>query len=351
MPRGAGGRARLSVLTLAAVYIGTVVGAGFASGQEILQFFSLHGPLGLVALAVATTVLGFFGYLLLRASFKLNAQSHGSVLLYVGGPVVGRIIDLVLTFFLFGGTAAMTAGAGATLEQAYGFPYWVGLVGMAAAALLTVIFGIGGVVKSVSVIVPFLLAAVLGVAVATILGYPVNLGFARPDWAAVPHWSLSGVAYGSYNLILAAAVLVPVARLTPRNRLAPGAILGALGLGLGALAVNLAILAHVPDAAWAEVPMVLAAARLSPLAGFIYTIVLLAEVYTTAVGSLFGFANRIVSEDSRWFTPVATAAAAAATLAGGFGFSTIVSTLYPTVGYAGFLLLGALALAFARGRI
>jgi uncharacterized membrane protein YkvI len=222
---------------------------------------------------------------------------------------------------------------------------------MAAAALLTVIFGIGGVVKSVSVIVPFLLAAVLGVAVATILGYPVNLGFARPDWAAVPHWSLSGVAYGSYNLILAAAVLVPVARLTPRNRLAPGAILGALGLGLGALAVNLAILAHVPDAAWAEVPMVLAAARLSPLAGFIYTIVLLAEVYTTAVGSLFGFANRIVSEDSRWFTPVATAAAAAATLAGGFGFSTIVSTLYPTVGYAGFLLLGALALAFARGRI
>jgi len=347
----AGGRAHISVLTLAAVYVGTVVGAGFASGQEILLFFSLHGLPGFAALIIATAVLGFFGYLLLRTSAGIGAESHGTVLLHIGGPVVGRVIDAVLTFFLFGGTAAMAAGAGATLEQAYGLPYWVGLVGMAAAALVTVVFGIGGVVKSVSVIVPFLLAAVLGVAVATLLGYPVDLDFARPEWAAVPHWALSGVTYGSYNLILAAAVLVPVARLTARRRLAPGAFLGALGLGVGALAVNLAVLAHVPDSAWAEVPMVLAASRLSPLAGLLYTVVLLAEVYTTAVGSLFGFVNRLLREDHPWFGPVAATTAAAAVLAGGLGFSTLVATLYPAVGYAGFLLLGALALAFIRRRI
>lgn len=347
----AGRSGRVSILTLAAVYIGTVVGAGFASGQEVLQFFGLHGAAGLLALALATVTLGFFGWLLLRASAKLDARSHGPVLRHVAGPFFGSAIDAILTFFLFGGTAAMFAGAGATLTQEYQLPYAAGLVVMAVATTATVLLGIGGVVKSVSFIVPFLLVAVIGVSVATLFTAAPNLAFAEPQRAAVPQWTLSGIAYGSYNLILAASVLVPVARLAGKGRLLPGAALGALGLGVGALAVNLAVLAHVPDAARAEVPMVLAATRLSPIAALVYTAVLLAEVYTTAVGSLYGFANRLVGESSPWFRWVVIGSAVAAIAAGGFGFSAIVGTLYPAVGYAGFLLLGALAWAFARKRI
>lgn len=347
----AGRLGRVSIPTLAAVYIGTVVGAGFASGQEVLQFFGLHGLAGLLALAVATVTLGFFGYLLLRASARLDARSHGPVLRYVAGPFFGWAIDAILTFFLFGGTAAMFAGAGATLAQEYNLPYAAGLVGMAVLTTATVLLGISGVVKSVSLIVPFLLVAVLGVSLATLFTATPNLGFAQPQQAAVPQWTLSGVAYGSYNLILAASVLVPVARLAGKGRLLPGAALGALGLGVGALAVNLAVLAHVPEAAQAEVPMVLAATRLSPIAALVYTAVLLAEVYTTAVGSLYGFANRIVGESSPRFRWLVIGSAVAAIAAGGFGFSNIVGTLYPAVGYAGFLLLGALAWAYARKRI
>jgi len=339
------------VPTLAAVYIGTVVGAGFASGQEVLQFFSLHGLRGLAALGVATVTLGFFGYLLLRAGARLNAVSHDVVLTHVAGPVLGRVIDAVLTFFLFGGAAAMFAGAGATLAQQFGLPYWVGLTVMAAATAVTVLSGIRGVVSSVSFVVPFLLVSVLAVSVGSVLAGRLDLGFAEPGRAAVSGWLLSGINYGSYNLILSAAVLVPVARLAARESLLPGGALGAFGLGLGALAVNLAILANVPEAARTEVPMVLAASRLAPMAALVYTVVLMAEVYTTAVSALFGFVNRVVREGSRWFAPLTIGATVVAGIAASVGFSTIVATLYPAIGYAGFALLGALALAYARGRI
>ncbi len=350
---GRGDRAggTLSVTTLAAVYVGTVVGAGFASGQEVLQFFSLHGARGLGALAIATVSLGFFGYLLLRAGAKLKAASHGPVLGHVAGPVLGRLVDFVLTFFLFGGTAAMFAGSGATLAQQFGLPYWVGLAGMAAATALTVLSGIRGVVASVSAVAPFLLASVLVVSLATLATSPPDLSFAEPGRAAVRGWGLAGATYGSYNLILATAVLVPVARFTPRPRLLTGAVLGALGLGLGALAVDLTILAHVPEAAATEVPMLLAAGRLSPLAALAYTAVLLAEVYTTAVSSLFGFVNRVAREGSRRFGLITVGATAGAAVGAGSGFSVIVATLYPAVGYAGFVLLGALAVAFMRRKI
>jgi len=331
--------------------VGTVVGAGFASGQEVLLFFSLHGVNGLAALAIATAVLAGFGYLLMRAGWRLAAASYGPVLHYVAGPVLGGLLDVVLTFFLFGGTAAMFAGAGATLAQEYGLPYEVGLLGMAAATLTTVLSGIRGVVNSVSFVVPFLLTAVLAVSAATLAAGTLNLDFTEPHRAAVSHWAVSGVAYGSFNLLLAASVLAPLARLTGRRHLAPGVILGALGLGLGALAVNLTILVHVPDAASAEVPMVLAAARMSPALALAYTVVLLAEVYTTAVSGLFGFVNRVVGEHSRWFRLLTIVATALAVIGGQAGFSRLVSILFPVVGYVGFIFLAALGLAFVRGRI
>jgi len=37
---------RVSTFKVAATYIGTVVGAGFASGQEMLQFFAVFGLKG-----------------------------------------------------------------------------------------------------------------------------------------------------------------------------------------------------------------------------------------------------------------------------------------------------------------
>ncbi|MCL6581622.1 MAG: hypothetical protein K6U08_08435 [Firmicutes bacterium] len=344
-------RGSVSFPVLAAVYIGTVVGAGFASGQEILQFFSAHGVWGLGALVTATASLGLFGYLLLRAGARVGAESHAEVIDHVAGPVLGRVIDYILTFFLFGGTAAMLAGAGATLQQEYGLPYWVGLTGMAVATVATVLAGIGGVVKSVSAIVPFLLAALAAVAAATLSRSSPDFGFVSPARAAVGDWFVSGLAYGSYNLILATSVLAPVARLVRREDLGRGAALGAAGLGLGALAVYLTILCRTPASARVEVPMVLAARLLSPVAGLAYGAVLLAEVYTTAVGSLYGLANRLVGEGSPYFRTVVIGGAAAATVAGAAGFSTIVGTLYPAVGYAGFLLLGTLALAWLRGRL
>lgn len=336
--------------TLAAVYIGTVVGAGFASGQEVLQFFGLHGRLGYWGIAVTTVVLAGFGYLIMSVSYRLAAASYGQVLRHVAGPVVGRFLDVLLSLFLFSGTGAMCAGAGATLAQIYDLPYTAGLGGMALATALTVALGLRGVVRSVSAVVPFLLVSVLLVGAATVLGGPLNLEYADPGRAPVGNWLVSAVVYGSYNLLLATSVLTPLARVTPRRNLLPGVVLGALGLGVGVLAVDLSIMAHAPESAWVEVPMVLAATRLSRWAALAYTLVLLAEVYTTAVSGLYGFVNRLVGEESRWFVPITLGAVAIAALAGLVGFSRLVATLFSVAGYLGLIFLAALVVAAWQGK-
>ena len=102
----------VSTLKVAATYIGTIVGAGFATGQEVLQFFTKFGVMGLVGIILATIMFILFGYIIIDLGNKLKAQSHLEIIKYSGGKVLGTIIDIIITFFLFGGLTAVTVLTG-----------------------------------------------------------------------------------------------------------------------------------------------------------------------------------------------------------------------------------------------
>jgi len=347
---------KLSSFTIAATYIGTVVGAGFASGQEVLQFFSFFGLKSIPALALAVILFAFFGGIVLNLGQRLRAKSYLEIVRYAGGPYLGRVVDAIVTFFLFGGLTAMAAGAGAIFTEQFGLSKVLGSSIMLIASLITVLLGFYGVVLSISFVVPVLLLSVLGLSVAALSTVPLDLG-AISAWTgkvdpAIPWWPLSALTYVSYNLVLSIAILAPLgAKAASANALRNGALLGGLGLGLGALAINLAILTMPVQAAGFEVPMIYIAGQFSPavLAG--YGAVLLAEIYTTAVASLYGFTVRFTDPETIRSKRLAAAVAAVAFIASLLGFSVLVRYLYAAVGVAGFLLLGGLTYGLLRERI
>ena len=104
-------------LRIAFTYIGAVIGAGFASGQEILRFFSAHGIAGMIGIPVSCALFFFFGYSALMMGRNLSAKSHLDIVRYTNGRFLGGAIDAIITVFLFGGLAAMIAGAGAVFEE------------------------------------------------------------------------------------------------------------------------------------------------------------------------------------------------------------------------------------------
>lgn len=344
---------QISTLKVATVYIGTVVGAGFASGQEILQFFTFFGITGILAMGFATVLFVFFGMLILELGRKLAADSHREVIQYVGGRRLGMFIDGVITFFLFGALTAMAAGAGAIFKEQFGLPYLLGSLVMLGATVLIVLLGIHGVINAISLVVPILLVSVLGISIATLLSKPIDLvavnQWTNPGHAPVPFWPFSAIIYVSYNLVLGVAVLAPLGRLTVSPKtVRKGALYGGIGLGIGALAINTTLLANIPTVSNYEVPMVYIAALFSPVIQFGYSIVLLAEVFTTAVGSLYGFAERISDQGKPAFRWLVIGSGIVALAASQFGFSNLVRTIYPAAGFAGLLMLAGLLLVYVK---
>lgn len=347
-------RAPLSVFKIAATYVGTVVGAGFASGQEVLQFFGQFRANGFWGLLLATVLFGVFGWAAMYYGMKLNARSHLEVIRYTGGKLMGTVVDYVITFFLFGAFTAMAAGAGAIFAEQFHWPAVLGSGVMVLITLLTVMLGLNGVITSISLVVPVLLGSVIGMAVWTVLDtkFYVNPVIGTiPAPAAVPFWPLAAVIYVSYNLVMSVAILAPMgARYRRPELLTMGAGLGAIGLGLGAAAIYLALAPNIPAAARFEIPMIYVAGKLNVVLRSLYSLVLLAEIYTTAVGSLFGFIARITSPEGPGARYYIVGASIAAFLASQLGFTTLVRTLYPAVGYAGLLLLFGLTYALFKGR-
>ncbi|MDD4751644.1 MAG: hypothetical protein PHT78_00090 [Desulfitobacteriaceae bacterium] len=341
------GQKKLSAITVAMAYIGTVVGAGFASGQEVLQFFGFFGFWGLAGLMLAMVLFSYFGYLILKLGDELDADSHLPIIKHAGGKWIGGIIDYVIIFFLFGALAVMGAGAGALFSEQFGLPNFLGSVILIGVSLFTVLLGLNGVISAISIVVPILLVSVVGIAIYTLTAAGLPAGASalaiRAGNPAVPFWPLAALVYVSYNLVLAVAVLGPMGKEAAiLKTLKKGALWGGLGLGLGAVVILLAIFARMPQATGFELPMIYVAGQIAPAVRIFYAIVLFSEIYTTAVGSLYGFVARFSPPASRKMKILAIGTSGIALAAAQLGFTTLVRVLFPLVGYAGILMLGGL---------
>lgn len=339
------GKKGVSTLKVAATYIGTVVGAGFATGQEVLQFFNRFGALGLVGIIFSSMLFIIFGYIIMDFGRKLHSRSHKEIIKYSSGSMLGTLIDLLITFFLFGSFTAMIAGTGAMFTQQFNLLGLIGNIFMAVISALTVMTGINGVINSISIVVPFLLTTVISTGILSFFNSPPNITAVVSNLGKsllISNWIMASVLYVSYNIIISIAVLGPLgSEAKDIKSIKDGAFLGGLGLGLGAIMIYLTLSGNITEISHLEVPMIAVAGRISNTAQIIYAVVLIAEIYTTAVGALYGFTSRITNIQrnplkSRLVIIIVTIAAL---LASQFGFSNIVKYLYPAVGYGGIIFL------------
>ncbi|RYD02451.1 hypothetical protein N752_24280 [Desulforamulus aquiferis] len=244
------------LIRLTATYIGAVIGAGFASGQEILQFFILFGYKGLAGVAVATVLFAYLGALILYLSIKLRSGSYQELMSYLLGNWAGRFMDLLSLWMLLGGLAVMLSGSGAVVQEYLGFPGWVGILAALIVIAMVIFNGVKGLLLANVILVPVKFAAVCIIAALAILyrGLPDQLP-AISSYGISGNWLWSSVLYVSFNMIVPVAVLSSLGRSVPPRIGILGGVIGGLGLGFTALLVTLAGLAFYPEVAGYEVPM------------------------------------------------------------------------------------------------
>ncbi|MGI6451557.1 MAG: hypothetical protein ACOX3R_15225 [Desulfitobacteriia bacterium] len=345
---------QLTALPIAAAFIGTVVGAGFATGQEVLQFFTFFGWKGFLGIGLVTALFCYFGLAIMKISREQKAESHLELVQYTLGYRLGTLMDWFITLSFLGVLIVMAAGSGAVAEEQLNLPPFNGSLAVILLTFFTVIWGVKTVIRAIALVVPFLLISLLAIALFAIFSDPLSLQklaiLESLDSPVAANWSLAGLLYASYNVLLAVAILAPLGVAAKDKRyLFWGGILGGLGLGAGILAINLAIISAVPEILPFQVPMIFLAKRLNPLCAYIFGFILLLEIYTTAVSVLYGFTARVASNNIQRFC-WAGLASVGALVAAQLGFSRVIAAVYPLMGVVGLFFLLSIIVAQLRDR-
>lgn len=102
---------------IALSFVGLLVGAGFATGQEVIQYFISFGAWGIAGAVLAGIVMAAAGAVILQLGSYFLADEHNSVFRSVSYPVIAKLLDASVTITLFAIGFVMLAGAGSNLQQ------------------------------------------------------------------------------------------------------------------------------------------------------------------------------------------------------------------------------------------
>jgi len=336
-------------LLMAFAYAGTVVGAGFASGQEILQFFTKYGKFAAGAILAASVLFVWLGTKSMLLARRIGAKSYADLNALLFGDAWGRRISGSMFILLMAVSSVMLAGAGSVLEQYAGLSYGTGLALTAAMVYAVILGGLSGIKAVNAVIVPLMFAFLAFVFALTVqspaAGHFLRYATDEPAWRL---W-LSPFLYAAFNLTLAQAVLAPLGASAPDDRTIR--LAGFLGGGLIAvmlLFVHIALASRMPGIAQFDIPMGRIISPLGPPVRLFFALIVFAEIFSTLVANLYGVTLQLSSRLP--FSPRAIAAAVllACAAVSRAGFKTLVSTLYPLIG--ALCLFWLIRLAKERGK-
>lgn len=340
-------------LQIGGAFVGLIVGAGFASGQEIMQYFTSFGLMGIVGAIIATAAFAFLGMTLAQLGTDLQTTSHKEVIYHIGGRYIGVILDVLITFFLFGVAVVMFAGAGSTFNQVFGVDPMVGSIIMVAATIITLLLNVKNIINIIAVVTPYLMGIIFVILIYSIFTMDISMTqadeLAKEQASAASNWFMGAILYVSYNLAAGAAMLIVMGGTVKDRKVAGlGGMFGGLMLGALIILINVAMFVKMDVVSGVDMPTLELANQIHPAVGFLMSIALLGMMYNTAVGMFYAFTVRFVAPEHKNFKPSLIVIGLVGFAASLFGFTTLVGKVYSTMGYLGFALIIAIIIAWIR---
>lgn len=148
-------------ITYGGAFIAFLIGSGFATGQEVIQYFSGYGYLGLLGVLMVFLMFLYVGVDFVLAGYNNRFHKGSEIFRYYCGDLIGSMYDYFAIAFIFMSFVVMIGGASAAVNQQYGLPGPVGGVAMGVLAGLTVIFGLGRLIEIIGKIGPLIVIATI----------------------------------------------------------------------------------------------------------------------------------------------------------------------------------------------
>ena len=323
------------IFEIAVVFIGTIVGAGLASGREITQFFTSYGLKSFWGIIFCGIFYVLMGTIICKIGITYKLNSYSDVLKIISPNILGKITGVITTIYLLSSASIILAGSGALINQFFGAPKIVGTLIMLGIASIFLLRDTNGLIEVNSFIVPGLIGTITLIFILYFVFSKDTLSFNfissfEPQKKGIVS---STILYAGYNVLCCSGVLVPLSNEVKSSKvMIYGVGFGALGLTLLSCIINLLLFINQPYIYKYEIPLLLVAQRFGSVVQALLLVIIWLEMFSTEVSDVYSISKSLEQTYNIKFKKGIFIVLAIALPISQIGFTNLIATLYPLFG-------------------
>lgn len=306
-------------------------------GKEIYSFFVIYGLYGIIGIIVASGLIGYLIYKVLRIIWHKNILDYDNFLqeLTKEHVFLGEIIKNIVKIFLCLSFYIMIAAFSAYFSQELGLSNLVGSMLLASICYFIFMGSIERITKVNIILIPILILVIV-VLVGLNIGGCSNLETKQ----VVDSFGISmykAILYGSYNSITLLPMIVPLKKyvqdkkhITKVSKMCTGILI------LLAICIFILVLKVDKEVGTIELPTVYVASQMGKIAKYSYGAVILSAIFTSAISAGYAILENKV-QNLKKYKRSAFLLCVSSVLVSKIGFSKLVNTLYPVFGILGMI--------------
>ena len=324
------------------VIIGTMIGAGFASGQEIQIFFGQYSLNGILGLIVSFIITGIIIYKVFTIAKKYDIHNYQDFLkIESKNGKINRVIKIIVELFLLISYYVMIAGFCAYFSEAWKIPIIISA--MLVSFLCYFIFhkNLKGIISINTVLIPLLIGFIFFLG---IKNFPFtikyieggNFSFYR---GKMPFsWLFSSILYASYNSIVLIPMLIELrGYLKDKSSIKKVSIICSILLLIIGFSLFCLLLRGENYIKELELPMLQIVKEFGKNYTIIYGGVIISAIFTSAISAGYEFLKGISNSFSlpKNYNKIVILLCVSSIFMAHIGFAKLVNILYPFFGILG----------------
>lgn len=304
---------------------GTTIGAGYASGREIWQFFGSGSELAIILF----TILFILSVnMILKISYEARTSDYLPLLRKIVGNKIAKIYDYLILIYLFCVTLVMVAGSGASF-QGYGFPFWWGTGIICLGLVLIFRKGINELLVINEILMPLLIISLFVVLIVFMRDEQISL---VTDWRRQGNW-MSAFPFTALNVLPLIAVLGAIGgKIKTKGEIYIASISSGLMLGILSFIYNKSLVHLSLQTMIDEIPLFAIINNYDDKIMLLMTIMLWLAIFTTAAATLLGMVTRIKNIFNLSIGKIVSIILLCILPFTGIGFAQLVAVIYPLYG-------------------
>ena len=334
-------------IKILSMIIGTLIGAGFASGKEVYLFFGKHGNLGIIGIIIASILTGIIVYKTLKTTARKEVDTYKELLKKIEikskksntERKIKKCLNILVNIFLLISFYIMVAGFSAYIEQKTPqIPIYV--VSLIFVLICYVIFrkSIEGILKVNEILVPMLLGTIILLGIKNI---PYIIEKIQNEPQAQTNFQISfiidSILYASYNSILLIPTLTSLREyIAGEKQIRKISVLTAIVMLLLSICIYGLLIRGNFFVQGLEMPLVEITKEFGTIYEKLYGIIIIVSIFTTAISTGYSLLKNITTNQKEYNKKLLYMSISAI-LISNIGFSNLVQILYPIFGLLGIL--------------